>query len=82
MLELIGLTASIIVLTSFLVQGEYNIRVINIFGSILFIIYGILINALSVWLLNGILLIVHLYYIVILRKTKNEEHKTKRRLNN
>jgi hypothetical protein len=78
MVELIGLTASLIVLTSFLVQGELRIRIINVFGSLLFIIYGIYINALSVWILNGILFIVHIYYIVLLRKTKNEEHKTKR----
>lgn len=59
--EVIGTLASIIVLLSFLVTGEKRIRAINIIGAFVFIIYGILINAFSVWFLNGALTIIHLY---------------------
>jgi len=41
---------------------------VNIFGAILFVIYGLLIDALSIWLLNGILIFVQLYYLL---KIKN-----------
>ena len=57
--EMIGTLASVLVLMSFLFTGEKNIRIVNIFGAILFVLYGILIDAFSVWFLNGALLIVH-----------------------
>lgn len=58
--EIIGVLASVLVLISFLMHGEKKIRIINIVGAMLFVIYGILIKALSVWLLNGMLCIVHI----------------------
>lgn len=61
--ELIGTLASIIVLISFLAKGENKIRIINIIGALIFVIYGLLINAFSVWFLNGMLILIHLYKI-------------------
>ena len=61
--EILGILASIFVLISFLFKKERSIRLVNIFGATLFVIYGILINAFSVWFLNGILILVHLYYL-------------------
>ena len=66
--ELIGTLASILVLISFLMKGEAKIRLVNIFGALLFVIYGIAINAFSVWFLNGVLMIVHLYKLVKLKR--------------
>jgi hypothetical protein len=57
--ELIGTLASVMVLMSFLFTGEKRIRIVNILGAILFVVYGVLIGAFSVWFLNGALLIVH-----------------------
>lgn len=62
--EILGTIASIIVLLSFLMKGEKNIRIVNIFGAICFVIYGIMINAFSVWFLNGALCIIHLYKLL------------------
>ena len=56
---MIGTAASILVLMSFLFSGEKKIRLVNIFGAVLFVIYGALIDAFSVWFLNGMLLMVH-----------------------
>lgn len=67
-MEIIGTFASIIVLISFLMKGEFKIRLINIFGAILFIIYGISINAFSVYFLNGALLLIHIIKLLKLRK--------------
>lgn len=64
MYEIIGLAASSFILLSFLLKGEKKIRIINSIGCIIFIIYGILINALSVWLLNSITLIVQIIRII------------------
>lgn len=62
--EVLGILASVFVLISFLFKKERSIRLVNIFGAIIFVIYGLLINALSVWLLNGILIFIHLYYLL------------------
>lgn len=59
--ELIGTLASIIVLISFMIKGEKKIRLINIAGAFAFAVYGLLINAFSVWLLNGVLILIHIY---------------------
>ena len=61
--EVIGILASILVLISFLFKKEKHIRIVNITGAITFVIYGLLINALSIYLLNGILILIHLYYL-------------------
>jgi hypothetical protein len=68
MYELIGVLASIMVLISFIMNGEKKIRIINIAGAMLFVIYGILINAFSVWFLNGALLLVHMHKLIKLNK--------------
>ena len=60
MYELIGTIASVMVLISFTMNGEKRIRIVNIVGAILFVIYGVLINSFSVAFLNGALLLVHL----------------------
>lgn len=62
--EILGTIASIIVLISFIMKGERNIRLVNIFGALCFVIYGIMINAFSVWFLNGTLLIIHIYKLL------------------
>lgn len=70
MIELIGLLATLFVLVSFLQKSEIGIRKFNIVGASLFIIYGILISSISVWLLNAILLGVH---IKRLKELSNEQ---------
>ena len=61
--ELIGVFGSIFVLLSFLMKDVKKIRIINIIGALLFVIYGIYINAFSTWFLNGALIIIHIYYL-------------------
>jgi len=65
--ELIGLLASVLVLVSFLFKSIRTIRIISIVGCVVFVIYGLLINALSIWALNGALIIVHIYFLLRLR---------------
>ena len=63
-MELIGVLASIIVLISFLFNNIRIIRIINIMGCMLFVIYGICINAFSVWFLNAALAIIHIIKLI------------------
>jgi hypothetical protein len=64
MVEALGILATIFVLISFLFKSTLKIRLVNIIGAVLFVIYGLLINSISVWLLNGALIIIHLYFII------------------
>ena len=70
MAEIIGIAASVLVLVSFLFKNIRTIRIISIVGCIVFVIYGILIGALSIWLLNGALILVHIYFLIRMRKGK------------
>ena len=63
-MEILGTLASIIVLVSFIIRGETKIRLINILGALLFVIYGLSIKAFSVWFLNGSLVFIHIYYLI------------------
>lgn len=63
-IESIGIFATVFVLISFLFNKPKRIRIVNIIGAILFVVYGLLINALSVWLLNGALIVIHIYYLL------------------
>lgn len=60
MVEIWGIVATLFVLTSFLCNEEKYIRMVNIVGALIFVGYGIALQAHSVWLLNGILVIVHI----------------------
>lgn len=73
--ETIGLIATGFVLVSFLVSGEKYIRLINIGGAALFVVYGLMLNALSVWLLNGILFAVHIYKLIRMAKAAKKAAK-------
>lgn len=69
--EIIGTVASICVLLSFLQTGEKRIRTFNIIGAVIFVIYGLLIQAHSVWILNAILVVIQVYKIYKIHKRKN-----------
>jgi len=62
--EALGIVATLFVLLSFTFTNEKRIRQINIVGAVLFVIYGIIIGALSVYLLNGALIIIHIYKLL------------------
>lgn len=73
MVELIGLFGSAALLVSMLFQsstykGNIKMRLWNIAGSVLLLVYGILIHSISNILLNVIMVIVHIYHIVVLVK--------------
>ena len=62
--EIIGLLGTLFVLLSFLMKDLKKVRIINIIGAVLFVVYGFLINAYSTWILNGVLIIIHIIFLV------------------
>ena len=68
--ELIGYLASVVILVGFTFKGESKIRTINMIGSLLFIVYGLLIKAYPLALLNALTIVVNIRALV---KNKNKE---------
>ena len=75
--SIIGLVASIIVLVSMCFnpstkKGNILMRSVNLIGSIVSVIYGILLGPLGAGmiLLNGVLVFVNLYYLIVTLKHK------------
>ena len=58
--EMIGLCGTVFILIAFLFNSEREIRIFDMIGSVLFVIYGALIGAYSNVVLNGALIIVHI----------------------
>lgn len=73
--ETVGIFASGFILISMTVKsdsrsGNIRMRLLNLTGSALMILYGFWIGSFSTVLLNGICLITHIYYLVKLVKSE------------
>ena len=68
--EIWGIVATLFVLTSFLCNEEKYIRMVNIVGALIFVGYGLALQALSVWLLNGILVFIHVIKLRRIRRAR------------
>lgn len=74
--ELIGFTGSILVLISMLYntstyRGAFLLRLLNAIGSIIFVVYGVLLKAPSTVGLNIFAAVFNIYYIFRLKKDYN-----------
>lgn len=73
MIDFIGYAASLFVVLSFLIKENIiYIRLTNLVGCILFVIYGVLIDSIPIILPNAFLVFVQVYYIF---KTKQQKEK-------
>ena len=70
MVEVIGIVASVMIVVSFFVNGEKTIRAVNMVGSAVFIIYGVLIGSFSVIFLDSASIIVNTIKIYKINKER------------
>ena len=68
--EIIGIIGTLLILVGFCSDKERIIRIFDMAGSILFIIYGVFIGSISTILLNSVLVMVHTYKFYRGRKLK------------
>lgn len=68
--ELVGYAAMLFVGISIAMKDIKKLRVWNLIGAITFVVYGVLIKANPVILLNLMLTIFNIYYLVKLKKEK------------
>jgi hypothetical protein len=62
-LEMVGYLASVLVAISLMMRSLLRLRVINSLGCVVFVLYGILIHAYPVAVLNGFIVCVNVYYL-------------------
>ena len=64
LIELFGYLGSFLVLISFLTTSLVKLRVINTIGSLIFMIYALIIHSYPTALMNGFLIIINIHHIV------------------
>lgn len=67
--EWLGLAAAALVLVSFLMKDERTIRIVNIVGAMVFVVYGFTIHSASVWVMNLALIAVHIVRLCRCKKS-------------
>lgn len=71
-LELTGYFASILILISLLMSSAVKLRLLNAVGAAVFTVYGILIKSYPTAFLNGVSVLVDLYYIAKLLRSSSQ----------
>ena len=69
-LELVGYVASALVAVSLMMSSILRLRVINLVGSATFTVYGAMIGAYPVAVVNGFIVLINLYYLRGMLRTK------------
>ena len=68
--ELLGYTASVLIAISLMMSAVVKLRIINLFGSSAFAVYGLLIGSLPVSLMNGAISLINIYHLVGIARSK------------
>jgi hypothetical protein len=71
--DFIGYAASVLVAVSLLFSSMLRLRLLNLAGSAVFIVYGLLIEAYPVALTNTFIFGVNVWHIIRLMKNKKKE---------
>ena len=68
----IGYMAMVLIGISFLMKGIRILRILNMLGAAIFIVYGFLLTPPQppIYILNSFILLVHLYYVFIKKPQK------------
>ena len=74
LLELLGYLASGLIAMSLMMTSLLRLRLINLAGAAMFAIYGLLIQATPVAVLNGLIVLVNLVQVVRMLRAKNFFH--------
>lgn len=77
--EAIGILGTLLILVGFCSNSEKTIRIFDMAGSVLFVLYGALIGAFSNILLNGILIIVHIVKLIKMARRGSNGSQTSER---
>ena len=62
-LEIVGYVASVLVAISLMMSSILRLRLINLVGSLAFTVYGVLIHAYPVAVVNALIVLINIYYL-------------------
>lgn len=63
-MEWLGIAGTLFIILAFTMNGERKIRVLDLIGALLFVIYGVTIRSFSTILLNVVLVVVQAYKLL------------------
>ena len=69
--EIVGYTGSVLIALSLMMKNIVRLRKVNLFGASTFAIYGLLLNAYPVFVLNSFIVLVDLYYLIDIYRKKD-----------
>lgn len=69
--EIIGYLGSILVAISLMMKSLLRLRIINLIGALFFTLYGVLLGAYPVAFLNGLIVLIDLYYLLQMWRQKD-----------
>lgn len=61
--ELIGYAGSALIVLSLMMQSLLRLRIVNLVGAAIFAVYGVLIGAPPVWVVNGAIVLIDVWYL-------------------
>ena len=73
-LDILGYTATIVVLISFLYEGR-RMRFLNSIGALMWMVWGFLLSQPPVWVLNGIIVLIHIFKLRDNKEVNNDDGK-------
>ena len=68
--EMVGYVASIVVAISLTMRSVLRLRIVNLIGAAVFSIYGVLIHAYPVAVLNALIVLIDLYYLIEMARAR------------
>lgn len=71
-IEIFGYIASILIAISLTMSQLLKLRIINLVGALSFSIYGYVVGAYPVMIVNGFITIIDIYYLIIMYKNRDE----------
>ncbi|MHB2150873.1 GNAT family N-acetyltransferase [Calditrichota bacterium LG25] len=69
--EYIGYAGSVLIAVSLMMKNIYHLRRVNLIGASTFALYGFLVKAYPVVLLNGFIAVVDLYYLIRMNREQD-----------
>lgn len=71
-IEWVGYAASLLIVISLMMTSIVKLRIINTIGCLLFVIYGVNVNAYPVVISNALIVLINIYNLYSLRKQNNK----------
>ena len=63
-LDIFGYVSSLVILVSYLINDMRKLRIVNTIGCAMFVLYGVLLGATPVVLMNVAVISINLYFIL------------------